>query len=72
MIRRKHYTGQAFEPGVSVLMPAWNAARTLTACLNSLQRQTLGDCECVVVDDGSADDTAALVREHATGDARII
>ena len=53
-------------------MPAWNAACTLTACLNSLQRQTLADWECVVVDDGSADDTAALVRGRAAGDARII
>jgi len=56
---------------VSVLVPACNAAETVTACLNSVRRQTLTDWECVVVDDGSSDDTAALVRDFAARDARI-
>jgi glycosyltransferase involved in cell wall biosynthesis len=56
---------------VSVLVPAWNAARTVTACLKSVQRQTLIDWECVVVDDGSSDTTAALVGSLAATDARL-
>lgn len=56
---------------MSVLVPAWNAAQTLTACLNSVQRQSFTDWECVVVDDGSSDATAAVVADLAAHDARI-
>ncbi len=58
-------------PRVSVLMPAWNAAATVAASLRSLARQTLPDWECIVVDDGSSDDTAAVVSDVAVGDPRI-
>jgi glycosyltransferase involved in cell wall biosynthesis len=58
-------------PRVSVLVPAWNAARTLTACLNSLQRQTLTSWQCVVVDDGSSDATAAMIGAIAAQDPRF-
>src|SRR5262245_58921689 len=47
-------------PRVSVLLPARNAADTLPAALRSLGRQTFRDWECVVVDDGSEDGTAAM------------
>jgi glycosyltransferase involved in cell wall biosynthesis len=56
---------------VSVLLPAWNAAATIDACLDSLRRQTLADWECVVVDDGSSDATAAIVTSAAGRDGRI-
>ncbi|HEV7732825.1 MAG TPA: glycosyltransferase family 2 protein [Candidatus Binatia bacterium] len=55
-------------PRVSVLLPARDAAATLGACLRSLIRQTLRDWECVVVDDGSRDETAAIA---AAADPRI-
>jgi glycosyltransferase involved in cell wall biosynthesis len=56
---------------VSVLLPAWNAARTIQACLRSIQRQSETDWECVVVDDGSTDATAAVVTSFAQQDRRI-
>ena len=59
-------------PVVSVLVPAYNAERTLAATLRSVLRQTLQSWECVVVDDGSTDGTAALLREYARHDARIV
>ncbi len=49
-------------PAVSVLMPVRNAARTLLETLGSLAAQTCDDFELVVVDDGSDDGSAALVR----------
>ncbi|MCW5889975.1 MAG: glycosyltransferase [bacterium] len=55
-------------PRVSVLLPARDAAATLPAALASLRRQTCTDWECVVVDDGSTDGTAAC----AAGDARVV
>jgi glycosyltransferase involved in cell wall biosynthesis len=57
-------------PAVSVLLPAFNAALTLPACLASLHRQTLADWECVLVDDGSTDATPEVAVEAAK-DARV-
>jgi glycosyltransferase involved in cell wall biosynthesis len=56
---------------VSVLLPAWNAAATLAAALASVQRQSLRDWECIVVDDGSVDGTADVAASAARFDARI-
>jgi len=58
-------------PLVSVLLPAWNAAATLPACLASLSRQTERDWECVLADDGSDDATLHVARAAARADARI-
>jgi glycosyltransferase involved in cell wall biosynthesis len=58
-------------PTVSVLLPAWNAGATLAASLESVSRQTLRDWECVVVVDGSTDDTAAIAGAFAARDARF-
>jgi len=52
-------------------MPAFNAAHTLAAALDSVRRQTEADWECVVVDDGSTDSTAQIVRDLASRDARV-
>lgn len=57
------------KPTFSIVVPAYNAARFLPAALHSLQAQTRDDWEAVVVDDGSADDTAAIA--HAVKDSRI-
>lgn len=52
-------------------MPAWNATDTIRASLRSIQRQTLPSWECVVIDDGSGDDTVSAVRAFAALDRRI-
>ncbi|MDX6769823.1 MAG: glycosyltransferase family A protein [Elusimicrobiota bacterium] len=48
-------------PRVSVVIPAYNAAKFITATLDSVAAQTFADWELVVVDDGSTDDTKAVV-----------
>jgi glycosyltransferase involved in cell wall biosynthesis len=58
-------------PAVSVLLPAYNAAGTIRAALCSVERQTERDWECLVVDDGSTDATAALAGEFAQQDPRF-
>jgi glycosyltransferase involved in cell wall biosynthesis len=46
---------------VSVVIPAYNASRTITAALESVFAQTFTDYDVIVVDDGSTDDTSARV-----------
>jgi glycosyltransferase involved in cell wall biosynthesis len=58
-------------PLVSVLLPAYNAAATLPAALDSLLGQTLADLEVVAVDDGSTDATAAVLADYARQDPRV-
>jgi glycosyltransferase involved in cell wall biosynthesis len=55
----------------SILLPAFNAARTIASALASVRRQRGVYWECIVVDDGSTDDTAAIVAAFARQDARI-
>lgn len=56
---------------IAILVPARDAARTLPACLSSIARQTDPDFRCLVVDDGSVDETAAVVLRRAQNDARF-
>jgi glycosyltransferase involved in cell wall biosynthesis len=49
-------------PLVSVVIPAYNAERTLRATIESALHQSLQDVEVVVVDDGSTDGTASIAQ----------
>ena len=48
---------------ISVIVPAYNSASSLPACLQALARQTLPPDEVIVVDDGSTDATVELARQ---------
>ena len=61
----------ATQPTVSVVMPAFNAARYVDAAITSVLCQTVKNLELLVVDDGSSDDTAAVVARRAAGDPRV-
>jgi glycosyltransferase involved in cell wall biosynthesis len=58
-------------PAVSILMPVRNAERTLPACLDSIRRQRGPSWECVCVDDGSSDGSAACLAHAAAADSRF-
>lgn len=51
-------------PRVSVVMPAYQAERTIGSAISSVLSQTYQDLELIVVDDGSTDATAAIVEAH--------
>jgi glycosyltransferase involved in cell wall biosynthesis len=57
---------------VSVVIPAYNSARTLARALSSIRRQTLWPGEVLIVDDCSTDDTPRIVAEYADIGARLI
>lgn len=58
-------------PRVSVIVPVYNAEKTIARCLESILAQTVPDLEVVVVDDGSPDGSAAIAASFAEEDERI-
>ncbi len=59
------------EPLVSVVIPVYNGAKSIERTLESVSAQTHSNLEILVVDDGSVDDTPAIVRSHCAADDRV-
>ena len=51
---------------VSIIIPAYNAEKTLTRCVESALNQTYPSIEIIIVDDGSTDETGELIKGLAT------
>ncbi|MEQ9079366.1 MAG: glycosyltransferase family 2 protein [Sandaracinaceae bacterium] len=58
-------------PRVDVMMPCYEAADTVRLALASLRAQSLQDWRCLIVDDGSSDETYALLDRAAADDGRF-
>ena len=56
---------------VSIVMPAYHAGGTIRESVESVLAQTVQDWELIVIDDGSDDDTAAILEELSASDKRI-
>lgn len=56
---------------VAVILAARNAEQTLAATLRSVQRQTIADWQCWIVDDHSTDTTLALAQQFSDSDPRF-
>ncbi len=56
---------------VSIITPAYNAARYIEQTMASVMAQTFNDWEMVVVNDASTDRTGAIVQQYSQQDARI-
>ncbi len=59
------------KPKVSIVMPAFNAARYIEQAVGSVIEQTYQNWELLIVDDASNDQTLEIARKLAAGDARI-
>jgi glycosyltransferase involved in cell wall biosynthesis len=55
-------------PLLTLIIPVYNRAVLLTAALDSVCQQPFGDYEVIIVDDGSTDDTAAVLAQEAAED----
>jgi glycosyltransferase involved in cell wall biosynthesis len=64
--------GNHGRPFVTIGMPVYNGADTLEQALQSVERQTYGNWQLVVSDDGSTDDSLKIIRYHADRDRRIV
>ncbi|MET1064294.1 MAG: glycosyltransferase family 2 protein [Arthrobacter sp.] len=58
-------------PAVSIIVPAYNEATVIENCVRSIQLTRYDRYEVILVDDGSVDNTAELMRALAAGDPRI-
>ncbi len=56
---------------VSVIIPCYNYAHFLPASLETVIRQTHENWECIIVDDGSVDNTSEVANAYAARDSRI-
>ncbi len=59
-------------PAVTVLMPVYNAGKFLAESIPSILGQSLTDLELLIVDDGSTDDSMAIVRSHPDERIRVL
>ena len=56
---------------VSVILPVYNVSDYLRQCMDSIVGQTLKDIEIICVDDGSTDDSLAILKEYEAKDQRV-
>ncbi|WNQ12692.1 glycosyltransferase [Paenibacillus aurantius] len=57
---------------VSVVVPVYNAARTLEKCIRSILKQSFRGLELILVDDGSTDKSLAICKKYRARDERIV
>ena len=58
-------------PKVSIIVPVYNTSAYLRRCMDALTGQTLEDIEIIAVNDGSTDDSPAILGEYEQKDSRV-
>ena len=56
---------------ISIIIPVYNAEKTLIKCLDSVQRQTFKDYEVILINDGSSDNSAEICQKYCARDERF-
>lgn len=55
----------------SIIIPVYNRAKTLPTCLDSVISQDFDDFECILVNDGSSDNSLSICKEYSLKDSRF-
>ena len=58
-------------PSVSIIVPVYNAEKTIERCVNSILNQTYKDFELLLLDDGSTDGSGMICDDYAKRDVRV-
>jgi len=58
-------------PSITVIVPVYNAEQYLDACIESILMQTYSDLECILVNDGSKDNSGIICDKYAAKDTRV-
>ena len=58
-------------PKISIIVPVYKAEKYLRRCLDSIIAQTFTDWECILIDDGSPDNSGKICDEYAASDKRF-
>lgn len=56
----------------TVIMPVFNAGKTVEAAILSIKKQSLADWHLIIVDDGSSDDSVAIARRHEGSQVTVL
>lgn len=56
---------------ISIIIPVYNKAAAISRCLDSILSQSFQDFECILIDDGSTDDSSPICDQYAATDRRI-
>ena len=56
---------------ISIIVPIYNVENYLRMCLDSIQNQTYTNFECLLINDGSPDNSAEICREYVAKDSRF-
>jgi len=58
-------------PSISIIIPTYNSEAYLSKCIESALGQSIENIEVIVVDDGSTDNSRAIIEKFATSDSRV-
>lgn len=64
-------TEHSIFPKLSIIVPVYNVEKYLPRCLDSIVAQTFNKWECIMIDDGSQDNSGAICDEYASRDKRF-
>ncbi len=56
---------------ISIIVPVYNSEKYIRKCLDSIAFQTFTDWECILINDGSTDESGAICDEYALKDSRF-
>ena len=59
-------------PNISIIIPVYNGEKYIRQCLDSVINQTYAEIEIICIDDGSTDNTPAILEEYAARDDRFV